>query len=75
MREVVNLSLVGAYMSDNTAYYRQRARIERKLAKEVSHANVAAIHEELAGLYEALVSEAELRPRQRLSIPSFRAAG
>ena len=62
-------------MSDNTEYYRQRARIERKLAQEVSQANVAAIHEELARLYEALVSEAELSPRQRLSIPFFRATG
>jgi len=62
-------------MSDNTEYYRQRARIERKLAKEVSHANVAAIHEELARLYEALISEADLQPKQRLSIPSFRATG
>ena len=62
-------------MSDNTEYYRQRARIERKLAKEVSQANVAAIHEELARLYEALLSEAQPQPRERLSIPSFRAAG
>ena len=62
-------------MSDDTDYYRERARVERQLAQDVSQAKVAAIHEELARSYEALVSEVELRPRQRLSIPSFRATG
>lgn len=60
-------------MSDNTEYYRRRARIERALAKEADHANVAAIHDELARLYEESVSKAEFRPK--LSIPSFGAAG
>ena len=43
-------------------YYRERAARERVLAKTSSQANVAAIHEELAGQYEALVDQAELRP-------------
>jgi len=45
----------------DVAYYRRRASDERHRAKEASRANVAAIHEELAKQYEALIEHAELR--------------
>jgi hypothetical protein len=48
----------------DVAYYRRRARDERQRAKEAARANVAAIHEELAKQYEALVEHAELRTTQ-----------
>ena len=51
-------------MSDETEYYRERANAERALAGEASQANVAAIHAELARLYEAMIDQPELRPRQ-----------
>ena len=52
----------GASMSpDDVAYYRRRASDERKRAREASRANVAAIHEELARQYEALIEHKELR--------------
>ena len=54
---------VGMFESD-LDYYRHRARQERHLAKQSDRANVAAIHEELARQYEALIEHAELRPRQ-----------
>jgi hypothetical protein len=50
----------------NLEYYRQRAAAERALAKISGRANVAAIHEELAVQYEALVEQAQLRPTLRL---------
>jgi hypothetical protein len=40
---------------------------ERELAKDSSRADVAAIHEELARQYEALVNRADLRPTLRLA--------
>ena len=53
----------GANMSrDDVAYYRRRADEERQRAKEASRADVAAIHEELARQYEALVEHKGLRP-------------
>ena len=48
-------------------YYRQRASAERELARDAERADVAAIHEELARQYEALVNRAELRPTLRLA--------
>lgn len=55
----------GADMSpDDVAYYRRRASDERERAKEAGRAHVAAIHEELARQYEALVEHEELRPTQ-----------
>jgi hypothetical protein len=45
----------------DVAYYRRRASDERHRAREASRANVAAIHEELAKQYEALIEHAELR--------------
>jgi hypothetical protein len=50
-------------------YYRQRAAAERALAKNADRADVAAIHDELARQYEALVNRAELRPTLRLAFP------
>lgn len=47
--------------SNDTEYYRQRAITERELAKASTRSNVAAIHEELARQYDALVEHAELR--------------
>ena len=44
-------------------YYRQRAATERALAQSADRRIVAEIHEELARQYEALVEQAELRPR------------
>jgi len=46
---------------DDTSYYRQRAIDERANALRADRADVAAIHEELARLYQALVDSAELR--------------
>jgi hypothetical protein len=45
----------------DVAYYRRRAVDERQRAREAARADVAAIHEELAKQYEALVEHAELR--------------
>jgi hypothetical protein len=53
--------------SENISYYRQRAETERAHAKSSERANVAAIHEELARLYDALVEHQELRPPLRLA--------
>ena len=53
----------GANMSrEDVAYYRRRAAEERQRAREADRANVAAIHEELARQYEALVEYKGLRP-------------
>ena len=49
----------------DTEYYRQRAATEREHAKASERANVAAIHEELARQYEALVDHPRLRVRLR----------
>ena len=55
--------------SYDTAYYRQRAIAEREMALRSDRQGVAAIHEELARLYDALVEQEELRPT--LSIPAL----
>lgn len=47
--------------SADLEYYRHRAVTEHALAKESGHAGVAAIHEELARQYEALMHHEELR--------------
>ena len=48
--------------SEDIEYYRQRAVDERALALKAERQDVAAIHEELARQYQALVDNAELRP-------------
>lgn len=53
--------------SSDVEYYRQRASDERELARDAQRADVAAIHEELARQYEALVSRADLRPTLRVA--------
>ena len=49
--------------SNDANYYRQRAIKEQEMALESDRKNVAAIHEELAKQYQALVDQAELRPK------------
>ena len=49
--------------STDAEYYRRRATQERELALKAERKNVAAIHEELARQYQALVDRAELRPK------------
>ena len=61
-------------MSSDTEYYRQRAVRERELALKSERQNVAAIHEELARQYQALVDKAELRPKLRLASSERRSA-
>ena len=53
--------------SDEIEYYRARAIEEREAAADASKLNVAAIHEELARLYEALADQPELRPMRRVA--------
>ena len=53
-------------------YYRARAATERERAQVSENADVAAIHEELAIQYEALVEQADLRPTLRIVIPPAR---
>jgi hypothetical protein len=55
--------------SYDVEYYRARAATERERAQASENADVAAIHEELAIQYEALVEQAELRPTLRIAIP------
>lgn len=52
---------------NSTAYYRERAATERELALKAERADVAAIHEELARQYQALVDNEVLRPSLRLT--------
>jgi hypothetical protein len=52
--------------STDVDYYRQRANDERRLALAASQQNVAAIHEELARQYQALVDQVGLRPKLRM---------
>jgi len=56
-------------ISNDTEYYRRRANDERRLALQSERQNVAAIHEELARQYQALVDQAELRPTLRIIMP------
>lgn len=51
--------------SDDVAYYRERARVERERAKTSSKSDIAEIHEELAELYDALIEHEVLRPSFR----------
>ena len=53
--------------SNEIDYYRKRANDERRLALAARRQNVAAIHEELAKHYQALVDQAELRPKLRIN--------
>ena len=53
--------------SNDIEYYRARAIEERKHALASDRQDVAAIHLELARLYDALVKEPALRPTLRIS--------
>ena len=55
--------------SNDTEYYRARAVDERAMALRAERREVAAIHEELARQYQALVDRAELRPTLRIAVP------
>jgi hypothetical protein len=55
--------------TNDTEYYRQRAADERELALKSDRYDVAAIHEELARQYQALVDRAELRPTLSIAFP------
>ena len=50
--------------SDEITYYRARAREEREAAADSSKSEVAAIHLELARLYDALARQPELGLRR-----------
>ena len=60
--------------SDDTNYYRARANDERAMALKSERREVAAIHEELARQYQALVEQAELRPSIHINIPERNSA-
>lgn len=60
--------------SEDTEYYRQRAVAERAMALKADRQDVAAIHEELARQYQALVDQAELRPAIRFHLPERQSA-
>ena len=47
--------------SHDIEYYRTRAAEERRAAADATQSEVAAIHLELARLYQALVEQPELR--------------
>ena len=55
-------------------YYSERIREERARAREAGRADVAAVHEELARLYEVLIGSNDSAPVLRLVSSSQRAA-
>lgn len=55
--------------SEDIEYYRQRAVDERALALKADRQEIAAIHEELARQYQALVDRAELRMPANSGLP------
>jgi hypothetical protein len=54
---------------NDTEYYRRRAVDERAMALKSERQEVAAIHEELARQYQALVDQAQLRPNVGMNVP------
>ena len=56
--------------SKDIEYYRQRAAAERALALKAERREVAAIHEELARQYQAMVDDQRLRPTAAMRVPS-----
>lgn len=64
-------SLWGACMSNDTEYYRERAAAERAMAKATQDPKAAAVHDDMADRYEALVMIAEpRRPKLRIATTS-----
>ncbi len=53
--------------ADDIEYFRQRVVTELEMALATECQDVAAIHEELACQYQALVEQAELRPTLRIT--------
>lgn len=49
-------------MSADLDYYRRRLEAERDLARLAADAKVAALHQELASLYEKMISALEPPP-------------
>ena len=49
-------------MSADLDYYRRRLEAERDLARSAANAYVAALHEELAVLYEKMIDALEAPP-------------
>jgi hypothetical protein len=49
-------------------YYRNRAKIERRLANAATNPHAAEIHTKLASLYEGLVQLEEAHPPAGLSV-------
>jgi hypothetical protein len=49
-------------MSADLDYYRRRLEAERNLARSAADANMAALHEELARLYEKMINALERPP-------------
>jgi hypothetical protein len=58
----------------DVAYYRERAAAERRLAEASRNPNAAAVHEELARKYEALLAEANVRSTLSIVAASKRSA-
>ena len=56
--------------SKDIEYYRQRAADERALALKAERREVAAIHEELARQYQAMVDDQQLRPTDEMRVSS-----
>jgi hypothetical protein len=54
---------------NDTEYYRRQAVDERAMALRSERRDVAAIHEELARQYQALVDQAQLRPKVGMNVP------
>ena len=52
---------------EDTEYFKARASTERALAETAASKDIAAIHEELARQYEALVEPAAIRPKLHIS--------
>ncbi|MEJ7606627.1 MAG: hypothetical protein WKF37_10240 [Bryobacteraceae bacterium] len=65
-REHWRAPAIRGLVSKDNQYYSGRAEQERRLAKTSANRDVAAIHEELARLYEGLVEYPELRGKLRL---------
>lgn len=52
---------------DDVEYYRERVATELRMALAAERQDVAAIHQELARQYQALVEQVELRPTMRIT--------
>jgi hypothetical protein len=53
-------------MSQDIAYFRERAETERSRAQAASDEKVASVHRDMAGRYEALAQKAEKCEKLRI---------